>query len=301
MFFLLLAVASSAAMALIFKYSESRDGNRYALTSANYLTAFIVSLGMCWISQNSWTDVSYQELWADLGQVFFRGETLEPQTSLAWSLGLGLPSGFFLFLGLVFYQAAVREAGVSLAGSFAKLGILLPMILSLVFWKELPGFLQWIGIILALAAILAVSWPGPGQRRAFQLPLILLFLSVGLADFSNKLFQKLAIMEHKSFFLAASFGSALLLSLVPNFIGRIQVARRDLWLGFCVGVPNLLSSYFLIMALDRYPAVLVFPVFSAGTIVAIFGVSHVFFGERLSRRAYVAMSLILPALVLINL
>ncbi|MCC5909764.1 MAG: hypothetical protein JJT76_04935 [Clostridiaceae bacterium] len=44
MFFLFLATLCSAAIALIFKYTESINTNRLLITSANYFIAFSTSL-----------------------------------------------------------------------------------------------------------------------------------------------------------------------------------------------------------------------------------------------------------------
>ena len=132
MLFLLAAIVSSAIMALIFKYSENREGNRYVLTTVNYITAVAVSLSL-WLLEPA-SDVrpsSVSEMWQQMGGIFWDGGQLSGDASLTWSLILGIPSGLMLFLGLIFYQIAVRNAGVSLAGAFAKLGILVPMVLSL--------------------------------------------------------------------------------------------------------------------------------------------------------------------------
>ena len=46
MIFLLLAVLSSAAIALVLKYFRAQEGNRYGIILGNYLTCIVVSLLM---------------------------------------------------------------------------------------------------------------------------------------------------------------------------------------------------------------------------------------------------------------
>lgn len=46
MFYLTLAIISSAAISLIFKYSENTNSNRYLITSTNYFVASMISLFM---------------------------------------------------------------------------------------------------------------------------------------------------------------------------------------------------------------------------------------------------------------
>lgn len=43
MFYLLLAIVCSGSIALIFKYSESKECNRALVTTFNYLTATLIS------------------------------------------------------------------------------------------------------------------------------------------------------------------------------------------------------------------------------------------------------------------
>ena len=66
-------------------------------------------------------------------------------------------------------------------------------------------------------------------------------------------------------------------------------------------MPNFMSSRFLLMALESMPAVIVYPSYSVGAIltVTIAGVSV--FGEKLGKRQWLAMVLILAALVMLNL
>lgn len=46
MFYLFLAILCSASIALIFKYTENNNTNRYVITSANYFIAFVTSFIM---------------------------------------------------------------------------------------------------------------------------------------------------------------------------------------------------------------------------------------------------------------
>jgi multidrug transporter EmrE-like cation transporter len=68
-----------------------------------------------------------------------------------------------------------------------------------------------------------------------------------------------------------------------------------------VGVPNYYSSYLLVIALGKLPAMLVFPAFSIGTILLVTVCSLWFFRERLTKRQAVGLALIGAALALLNL
>jgi drug/metabolite transporter (DMT)-like permease len=215
---------------------------------------------------------------------------------------VGLIAGAFFFLAFIYYQVSVREHGVGLAGTFTKLGILVPMSLSLLIWQELPTSVQWSGVGLAVFSILIVNWPvQKGSRESLKPALLLLFLFGGIAEFSNKVYQKYGLQDDKALFLLVNFALALTFAAGATWRKRLPVSRRDLVMGVAVGVPNLFSSFFLIKALDTLPAAVAFPIYGAGTILIISVVGIAFFGERLNRREQAAVILTIIALVLINI
>lgn len=302
--FLLLAIACSAAIALVFKHSEGSDRNRYAVTSVNYAVAAGTSLVLTWLG-----DVWPREPWildaalAEVGGALRDpGVRLGPVGGSLWALMTGLCAGVFFFLGFIYYQIAIRKHGAALAGAFIKMGILVPMALSLILWREFPTFIQYIGMALALAAVAMVNWPGKvGWARALQPALLLLFLFGGIAEFSNKIYQQYGPESQKTIFLAVTFSVALVLSLVLTIRYRKPVQTADVLYGIGVGLPNLFAAYFLIMALETIPAAVAFPAFGAGTILVIALAGVLVYREPLSKVEKVAILMIAASLVLINL
>jgi drug/metabolite transporter (DMT)-like permease len=304
MWMLWLAIVCSASIALIFKRSETARMNRYAVTSANYLTACLISILLLALRPPQLdSGSSITAVWSELSAVLAAGNVrLSPSGSLFWALLVGLGAGAVFFLAFVYYQISVREHGVSLAGAFAKLGILVPMSLSLLLWHEHPRAIQWLGIILAIASILLVHWPtGRDWRKTLRLALILLFLFGGTAEFSNKIFQKYALQNYKLVFLLTTFLIAFVCSTAVAVARKRPVRGVELLTGVGVGIPNLFSSFFLIAALETIPAAVAFPAYGAGTIVIIHLVGVTLFRERPSRRERIAILLTILALILINL
>jgi multidrug transporter EmrE-like cation transporter len=304
MLYLILAIICSASIALIFKYSETSGMNRYAVTSANYLAACIIGLITILINGLPLPEsLRVSDQLAEIGHSLFNnGSTLSLPASMVWAVMVGLFAGLLFFLGFIYYQVSVRRHGVSLAGSFAKLGILVPMALSLVIWKEYPSTLQWVGIGLAIASILLANWPTQGSyKKALKIALILLFLFGGISEFCNKIFQKYALLEYKSLFLLVTFFTAFLFSVAAMILKNRKLAARDLITGFIVGIPNLFSAFFLILALDKIKATVVFPVYGAGTIVIISLVGIFFFREKPNLKERLAIVLTILTLILINI
>lgn len=301
---LALATMCSASIALVFKYSEGNDLNRYALTSANYFTAALVSLIMLLTKPVLAGHGAILPAFASEFRkvILADGGMFSASASIAWAILLGMATGIFYFLGFIYYQRGVRASGAGLAGAFSKMSALLPMLLSLLLWRELPGSWQWLGIVLALGSMALIYFPvDKSDGNNFQSQLLFLFFFTGSGQFSNKLFQKYALAEYKNLYLLFIFGTALLISLYFTWRQQKMPKFNDLLAGLTVGIPNLFASYFLIAALDSLPTSVVYPIYSAGGIVLINFGSRLLFKERLSQRQLLSIGLTIVALVMINL
>lgn len=176
------------------------------------------------------------------------------------------------------------------------------MIFSIVLWKEIPKAIQWVGIFIALFSIIFANISRDENKgTSINLTLILLFLFGGMAEFENKLFQKYALIEYKDVFLFVIFITAFLFSLYFVVKSDKKIMKRDLLIGFLVGIPNLFSSYFLIMALDSISTSIAFPVYSAGSIIFISIGEVALYKESLSKKNKIAIVLVIIALILINI
>ena len=304
MLFLFLAICCSSSIALLFRHSESRDMNRYVVTAANYVTAAVIAtLFALTRPPQLETGRAYENSTAALRRIVNGIFNNQVETfGSEWAVLIGLIAGPVFILAFIFYQKSIRQNAVGLTGAIAKLGILLPMSLSLVLWREQPTLLQWIGMSLAVLSLLVAYLPRAAGREArSRLLLVLLFLFGGLAEFSNKVFQKYGSLDDRALFLAVTFATALVVGVVVVAARRMRVRGRDVAVGLMIGIPNLFSSYFLIMALDSIPAAVAFAAFGAGTIVVINVGGMILFGERLARHEWTAVGLTIVALLLMYL
>lgn len=279
--------------------------NRYTVTTFNYLTAAMVSL--FFVIMESFPRISFAEAIGSFSAEYpsvMNGGIFSSAGSAGWAAVIGLPAGFLYFLGFIYLQKAVRASGVSLAGSFSKMGVLVPMVLAIFLWNELPNSMQWAGIFLALVSILIanidLSHPS-GITAGFQPVLLILFLVFGLSEFSNKVYQRFGVLEMKSLFLFFVFTTALLISGWKMFSQRKKIHVSHFLTGIAVGIPNYFASFFLILSLSRLKTAVVFPVYSAATIVLISLVGWLFFNEKLKTRERIAVGLTVTALVLVNI
>lgn len=277
MLFLVLATLSSSVLALVLKRLNS--GNTYGVYFFNYVTCALLSF----------LTLEDKALW--------RGDPLP--------LWLGAVGGFVYLASLVVYGYSIRTSGAVLASVFTRLGVLVPIGVSVAFLGERPSWLQGAGIALAVAAAVVMNGlPRGGASRPggkLLLPLLLTLLFNGCSDSMSKIFAYAGRREEDGLFVFFIFFFAGLFTLVLLLRQRKGLALRDVLLGALVGVPNFCASRLLLAALTRLPAFVVYPCYSVGAILVISLCSVLLFHERLSRRQWGAVGMILAAVALLNL
>lgn len=301
MIYLILAILCSASIGIIFKISEGSHSNRYVVTSTNYLTAVLVSF-MLLLSKNKPIIISANLFMSEAKDVFCRGQIFSQGASGFYSILLGIPTGVLFLLSFLYYQKSVAIKGVALAGTFSKIGILFPTLLSILIWSETPNAFQGIGIILALISIVLIK--GNSEKAYFKdgfTTLMLLFIFDGLAEFSNKLFQRYSLGNYNALFLLVLFSFAFMLSLRYSLRDLKNSDGKDFFLGICVGIPNQLCSLFLIKALNYIKTPIAFATYSAGSILLMSLSAILLFKEKLKKREFLCIILIAFSLILMNL
>ena len=305
MIYLLLALSCSASIALLFARSEGLNLNRYGVTSINYgvaaLAGMVTGLGGDAFALEGWSFTAFVEQFPAV--ILATRGAFTPAAGAIWALLIGLVTGWLFVGSFLLYQLNVRENGPSLSGMFGKLGILLPVLLSLLVWRDFPAPLQWVGICLAA---LALALPSLAARRKRVVHtrrpgmLLLLFIFMGLAEFSNKLFEAYAPAQLAPLFLSTLFLSALIASLIILGAKGGRIGWRELLFGVAVGVPNLFSSFFLIRALREVSAAVAFPFYSVGSMLLIVLGGGLLFRERLQRNDYIGVMLAALSLLLLS-
>ncbi len=304
MIYLLLSVIMSTLIATFLKMATLKKANPYAVTTVNYMAATVG--GILILAFSGVTFVGGEELgfWAQFERVVIEnsGDIFQMKASLLWGAFLGTVSGFFYFTCLVLYQKCIEKSGAAISAAFSKIGVIIPMIMSILLWREFPTVIQWIGIIVAIVAILIMyaEWNRDFYKNLNHTLLLFLVFS-GLGTFGNKLYQQYAMIEYKDVFLLAIFFSALLFSLIYFVKTKGYQDKEGMKLGLLVGMPNFLSSYFLVLALSSTNAAVVFPLQSAGTVALVTITTLIWFKERIERKAILSIVMIAIATILINL
>lgn len=279
MLYLFLAMLGSAAMSLVLKAFRAQKGNRYGIILGNYITCVLVGLLMM----------------PDRSLLLHGSQS---------TLVCGVIGGFFFVAGLTAMQSSIRANGAALTAAFGKLGLVVTIGVSILCFGERPGAMQLVGIALVFLALLLIHGGAEKAAGGSFLLLVLVLLTGGGGDAMSKVFEQLGgegegTLYFFWLFLTAGVLAALLAWREYRQTG-LKLLPGELAAGILVGLPNYFSSLLLLLALERMPALVVYPAASTGTILLVTVFSALFFHERISRRQGAGLALILAALVLLN-
>ena len=143
----------------------------------------------------------------------------------------------------------------------------------------------------------------PGEGKAGSMAgLLLLLLAGGGCDAMSKVFEVYGNPALSGHFLLYTFLVALGLCILLILRKRQGLPGKAEWVfGLIVGVPNYFAAKFLLASLVSLPAVIVYPVYSVATILTVTLAGILLFRERLKKQQWLALALILIALVLLNM
>lgn len=288
MVYLLFSILCSTTILVLFKLFE-RFGvtNLYAII-ANYLTAGL--LGYLFTAEPEPLSVILQKHW------------------LWVACGIG-----FLFILLFQIMAfTAQKLGVSRVSIAVKMSVVLPVIAGLALYGELVSPLGYLGIVLALVAVVLGTRKkssGPKQPSGWLLLLlpIILFFGNGGVDVILKYAQYnwLQPTEMASFsgvLFAFAFFWGILFAFHAMAVKKIYPTWKDVLWGLLLGIPNFGSIYFLLEALDKanMPSAAIYPINN----VAIVGLSALsgvlFFSEKLSRINFFGLIAAFLAIILLG-
>ena len=280
MIFLVLATVCSCGMGVMIRYAEQHCDNMKAVTVFNYLICVVLSFAL-----------------------MPNKEAIFSANGAKFALYLGLLNGLLFFGCLLLFQLNIRKNGTPITVSFSHLGVLLPTVLSLVLFNERPSSFQWVGIVLAVIAIVVINYEKKSKltsNLSFKTGLILLFFVGGLTDMMSKVYENYGNHQLGSTFLLFTFIVALCASFCWFMLTNRKVGPKEIIFGIGMGLFNYLSTFFLLQSLIKLPAFLVYPVYSVGVIIVINFINYFLMKEPISKKQYIGMIIIAIALACLN-
>ena len=278
MLFLLLAIFSSSMISIVMRFSSGKISANLSMLATNYFICSFLGAAYAGFDLAAAEDPGFSR-----------------------TVVIGLISGVLYLAAFVAFQTNTNKRGVVLSSVFMKLGLLVPIVVSVLFFKELPTAVQIIGFCIAIFAILLINLRNDGRGKGFGFGLILMLLLSGGADVMAKIFDVFAPQAHSALYLFYNFATAFTLCVLLVIQKKERPGLRELLYGALIGIPNFFSAKFLLASLTKLPAVVVYPSFSVGTMLIVTMIGVLVFRERLSKLQWGAMGAIVAALILLNI
>ncbi len=278
MLYLIPAILCSAMIAIVMRISEDYTCAKMPKLAVSYFASMLLAGA----------------------HMLLAGQPLIAKGSATPAL-LGIIGGALYLSAFLLLELNVSKNGIVLSSTFMKLGLLVPLIVSLAFFNEHPSTLQLAGALLSIAAIVLINLKGHNNIVQFKLGLILLLILNGVSDTMSKVYEHFGPVHLSDHFLFYIFIMAALLSAALTIIRREKVSKADILFGLLLGIPNYYSARFNLKALEYIPASIFYPSCHVGTLMVVTLTGLFFFKEKLSKLQWAAVILIFIAMILLNI
>ena len=287
MLFLVLNITLLSGFGLFLKHAKNNQQRLNPIGFVNYLTAFFISVWV--LSQEQ--DFEFSKL----------------------TFALGISNGVTYAVGFELFTIGIRLSGIVVTAALVRLSIVIPILVSILFWQEIPNLWQTIGLLLTFLAIPFLSQrekeptytftpdkPEVSQGLGYAV-VITILLVTGISRLTMKVFNEMCPIDEKSLYMTLLFGVATVVYLGVCLYQRIWPNWWEVFYGVLIGVCNVGGSWALLIALDQVSALIAFPMSSSGGVLFTMFVGMVFLRERLSRTSLIGALLAIVALIFVNL
>lgn len=287
MIWLLLSIVFTTCLLISFKIFDRLGINVFQAIVFNYFTA--AAIGFIYNpSAISFTDTFTQN----------------------WTLYASILGLFFISVFYCISQTSLK-LGISTASVANKMSLIIPVMIMVYTSDTILKPLQIAGIIMALLAVVLTSIRKKDStavpvKGVIFLPFIV-FIGSGIIDAMIGYGEQtgLATPANFSIFVSMAFLTAGITGSVALVIALLNkkttFSGKALLGGVCLGIPNFLSIYFLLKALesDFISNAIIIPVNNMGIVFTSAVAARLFFSERLSRMNIAGIALALASIFMI--
>ncbi len=281
--FVILSASTSILIAHFLKQSESRKLNTIRVLTVNYLVASAVALTV---------------------SIYIGGDVVNSDQMIQPILLAGVVGVIFI-ANFYFYSKSVFHNGVGISIAAMRISLIIPVLLSTIWYLEFLSPYQWLGVFLVFTTLFLLL---PRKKSIeFELKketgwlLLLLFLGTGVGDASLKVFEsEFSDIMGKELFMGSVFLTAFIIGLLTLLIRReLQFTLNEIKLGIAIGIPNLLTSIFLIMALERMSGAVVYSSVNVLTVLGGTLIGIIFWKDHFTKTQWIGILLTVVSILLL--
>lgn len=280
--YLLLSSACSLLIAHLLKLTEMKGLRTLNTLTVNYLIASIVAFAVGG-AQSAAVGISW------------------PQFSL---LGFCVIVGAFFIGNFIAYGKSVHINGVGVTIAAMRLSLLIPVIISVYFYREFLGLWKIVGILLVFGSLVLLI-PRKKSVKIGKIDaswlLVVIFLVTGLSDASLKVYnEELSLSLNETLFMGWVLLGAFLIGFIFSLVKQGPlVTKKEFKMGAVIGVPNLYSSIFLIFALDDISGAVAFSMVNVVNVLGGTMLGLLLWDDNVSLKQWGGIAIALTAILLL--
>jgi drug/metabolite transporter (DMT)-like permease len=223
----------------------------------------------------------------------------------------GLGYGACLCLSMHAGYKALCLGPMALTSMLASFSIVIPLLFGIAVWNEKINLMKGIALVLLVFAILMTNADKLKKGAKFEghyalwlIFIALTFLCNGFGSVIQKQYQNLYPDAHNREFMLFAM---LLCSVVFTAIALTKAKPKEILatkgkrFGLISGITNGLVSFFTLVLAGLENATVLFPIISAGTIMAALFCGRFVFKEKLKAHHYLALASGILAVILLKL
>jgi drug/metabolite transporter (DMT)-like permease len=230
----------------------------------------------------------------------------------AWLILLfGILNSIFFLITTITRMEALKHIPTSVSYPIIRMGTIIVVIFSLIYFKDSLSYYQILGIILALVVIFILSKNEEKEKtKNFKLG-IWLTIAALITSALTGITQKFASLHvDKLPYIAISYVINIFLSwaLLTKLGGKTKITKkqkqqrtRDAWIiGFFAGLFNFFAFYSILTAYSMGPLAIAAPLHDMNFVIAIV-LSAIFLKEKITTRRVIGVILSIVAAILLSL
>ena len=203
-----------------------------------------------------------------------------------------------------------QKLGISIASMASKISLVIPFFLALIInddgnlsfinISEKINTINLIGVLIAILAIY-LSFNIENKKKHSINIAIILFIGAGILDAILNYIQKTKLNGENDYdyFIISVFLVAFLAGLAKLIISKEKLKSKNILAGICLGIPNYLSIYFVLMSLKELGGVIVFPVLNIGVVLTASLLGFFIYKEKLNMKNWIGITMACIAILFI--
>lgn len=211
-------------------------------------------------------------------------------------------AGALFILNFIVYGSSVNRNGVGVSVTAMRLSLVIPVLVSIIGYRERINFLIITGLIGVFTALFLLSRVRNQKKETEWKPILLiaLFLGTGFSDAALKIFRENGVgFMNPDLFMAGVFGTAFLIGITGVILRRqYRIKLNEIGFGVMIGIPNLYSSIFMIMALKYIGGAIAFSIVNILIVAGGTILGYVYWKDRITKRQFRGIMIGMVSIVL---